>query len=36
LKILFSSPFFHSKAGDGDIYWVDAKVIEKMKPKELE
>lgn len=32
-KYLFFSRFFE---GTADIYWVDAKIIEKLKPKELE
>ena len=27
--------FVSNRTGDDDIYWVDAKIIEEMMPKEL-
>jgi Tol biopolymer transport system component len=27
--------FSSSRSGNGDVYWVDAKIIEKLKPTEL-
>jgi Tol biopolymer transport system component len=32
-KYLF---FTSTRTGNGDIYWVDAKIIEDLKPKELQ
>lgn len=34
VKVDYNSFFTRNGTGKGDIYWVDAKIIEELRPKE--